>query len=99
MPANAKKPSWTNVKSILATQDKTALLMLIKDLYALNKHNKTFIETRYFKSADSIEPYKKRIEDALYPDEMNNEAVSFAKARKASVNTKKLLKTLSAHWS
>ena len=44
MTKNTKKPSWTNVKDILMTKEPVELLMLIKDLYALNKNNKTFIE-------------------------------------------------------
>ena len=53
MPAKNKKSTWTNVKSVLAAQEKSELLMLIKDLYALNKNNKTFIEARFQTAEDS----------------------------------------------
>jgi hypothetical protein len=54
MTTNIKKPTWTNVKSILITKEPVELLMLIKDLYALNKNNKTFIDARYQVSNDVI---------------------------------------------
>ena len=66
--------------------------MLIKDLYALNKHNKTFIEARYLKTSDSLEPYKKRIDEALYPDVMKDKPVSFSAGRKAISDYKKATK-------
>ena len=87
-----KKTTWTNVKSILATKETPELLMLIKDLYALNKNNKTFIEARYLKGKDSLESYKTRIEDALYPDVMENDPVSFSAGRKAISGYKKATK-------
>ena len=87
-----KKPTWTNVKSILATKEYSELLMLIKDLYALNKNNKNFIEARYLVGDDVIEPYKKRIDDALYPDVMKDKPVSFSAGRKAISDYKKATK-------
>jgi len=88
----AKKPTWTNVKSILATKETPELLILIKDLYALNKDNKTFLETRYLTGSNPLEPYKKRIDKALYPDVMENDPVSFSAGRKAISDYKKATK-------
>ena len=87
-----KKPTWTNVKSILTTKETPELLMLIKDLYALNKNNKTFLETRYLTRSNPLEPYKKRIDEALYPDVMENDPVSFSAGRKAISDYKKATK-------
>lgn len=87
-----KKPTWTSVKSILATKETPELLMLIKDLYALNKNNKTFIEARYLAGDDAIEHYKKRIDDALYPDIMKDKPVSLSAGRKAISDYKKATK-------
>ncbi|MDD1631191.1 MAG: hypothetical protein LUP91_03160 [Methylococcaceae bacterium] len=89
MTTNTKKPSWTQVKSILVTKEPVELLMLIKDLYALNKNNKTFIEARYQVSNDVLEPYKKIISDALYPDVYKNKTVSLSAGRKAISDYKK----------
>jgi hypothetical protein len=89
MATNTKKPSWTNVKSILITKEPVELLMLIKDLYAINKNNKTFIEARYQVSNDVLEPYKKIISDALYPDVTKNKPISLSAGRKAISDYKK----------
>lgn len=89
MTTNTKKPSWTNIKSILITKEPVELLMLIKDLYALNKNNKTFIEARYQMSDDTLEPYKKIISDALYPDLTKNKSISLSAGRKAISDYKK----------
>ena len=51
--------------------------MLVKDLYALNKNNKTFIEARYLIGLNSLKPYKERIVDAMYPDVMDKPARQF----------------------
>jgi hypothetical protein len=37
MPEKINKSPWTNVKNILANQEKSELLILVKDLYDLNK--------------------------------------------------------------
>jgi len=87
-----KKPTWTNIKSILAKKETPELMMLIKDLYALNKNNKTFIEARYLAGEDTLEPYKKRIDEALYPDVMKDRPVSFSAGRKAISDYKKATK-------
>lgn len=87
-----KKPTWTNIKSILAKKETPELLMLVKDLYALNKNNKTFIEARYLAGENTLEPFKKRIEDALYPDVMKDKPVSFSVGRKAISDYKKATK-------
>jgi len=89
MTTKTKQPSWTTVKGILVTKEPTELLMLIKDLYGLNKINKTFIEARYQVSKDALEPYKKIISDALYPDITKNKGVSLSAGRKAISDYKK----------
>ena len=89
MTTKTKQPSWTDVKSILVTKETAELLTLIKDLYGLNKNNKTFIETRYQVSKDVLERYKKIIADALYPDITKNKGVSLSAGRKAISDYKK----------
>lgn len=89
MAINTKQPSWTDVKAILVNKEPTELLMLIKDLYGLNKNNKTFIEARYQVSKDALELYKKIISDALYPDITKNKGVSLSAGRKAINDYKK----------
>jgi len=87
-----KKTTWTNIKSILAKKDTPELLMLIKDLYALNKNNKTFIEARYLGGEETLDPYKKRIDEALYPDVTKDKPISLSAGRKAISDYKKATK-------
>jgi len=60
MPEKVKKSTWINIKSVLNNQDKSELLNLIKDLYTLNKNNKSFIEVRYQMNGEPLVIYKKR---------------------------------------
>ncbi len=87
-----KKPTWTNIKSILAKKETLELMMLIKDLYALNKNNKTFVEARYLSGEDVLKPYKKCIDEVLYPDVMRDKPVSFSVGRRAISDYKKATK-------
>ena len=64
-------------------------MVLIKDLYGLNKNNKSFIEARYQVSKDTLEYYKKIISDALYPDITKNKGVRLSAGRKAINDYKK----------
>src|SRR5580698_5335051 len=49
MPRTSPKsqPTWTDLKAQLAGFDRKGLLGLIQDLYAANKHNRTFLHTRF----------------------------------------------------
>lgn len=89
MTEKVKNPTWINIKSVLINQDKSELINLIKELYTLSKNNKSFIEVRYQINADSLDIYKKRIEEALYPDVMSNNPVNFSAGRKAISEYKK----------
>lgn len=64
----SSKYSWKEIKVILEKSEEKELLSLIKDLYSLNKDNKHFVHARLFHDESSLEPYKKIIEDAVYPD-------------------------------
>jgi lipopolysaccharide biosynthesis protein len=65
--AEPKKETWSDIKNVLAEQEKKELIRLIGDLYRLNTANKTFLHTRYPTGEVSLEPYKKIISDALNP--------------------------------
>ena len=81
--SDKKKPSWSDIKKALAEYDRLALLGLIADLYACNPQNKTFLHARFSTGSDSLKPYLKIIDDALYPDMYKNKPVQIAKAKKA----------------
>jgi hypothetical protein len=89
MPEKVKKSTWINIKNVLINQDNSELLNLIQDLYALNKNNKCFIEARYQTTNAPLALYKKRIDEALYPDVMSNKPVNFSAGRKAISEYKK----------
>ncbi len=78
-----KQPSWSDVKSAIAKLERPALLSLISDLYAYSTPNKNFLHARFSLGSDTLKPYKKIIEDALFPDVMSNDPVEVATAKKA----------------
>lgn len=62
-----KKPSWSDIKSAIASFERTELIGLISDLYAYSTPNKNFLHARFSLGSNALKPYKKIIEDALYP--------------------------------
>lgn len=78
-----KKPSWSDVKAAIADFERSALISLISDLYAYSTPNKNFLHARFSLGSDALKPYKKIIEDALFPDVMSNDPVEIATAKKA----------------
>ena len=83
-----KNIPWGKVKEVLVDKDSKELLLLVKDLYSLNKDNKTFIQTKY-SLIDSIKPYKDIIEQSLYPDPIKNDPINLSNGRKAISRYKK----------
>ncbi len=78
-----KKPSWSDIKKSLSEYDRPALIGLIADLYAASSENRTFLHARFSTGSESLKPYLKIIENALYPDMYKNKPVQIAKAKKA----------------
>ena len=81
-----KNPTWTLVKAKLATFDRAGLLGLVRDLYAADKENRTFLHARFGLGEDVLEPYKQTIERWLWPDVIRNQNTSVAKAKQAGVS-------------
>nr|VFJ93591.1 MAG: hypothetical protein BECKH772A_GA0070896_1005811 [Candidatus Kentron sp. H]VFJ94200.1 MAG: hypothetical protein BECKH772B_GA0070898_1005711 [Candidatus Kentron sp. H]VFK00878.1 MAG: hypothetical protein BECKH772C_GA0070978_1005411 [Candidatus Kentron sp. H] len=73
--SDSKKPTWRDVKAILAGRGQAELLRLVADLYALNAGNKSFIHSRYALGAQPLESYRSIISDALYPDVDRNKPI------------------------
>jgi len=80
---SAKKPSWSQVKAILAQQEPKEVLKLVGDLYRLSKDNRVFIESRFLTGEDALEHYKQVIADALYPDVYKNKPIRLSVGKKA----------------
>ncbi|VFM99051.1 MAG: hypothetical protein BECKG1743D_GA0114223_103646 [Candidatus Kentron sp. G] len=81
--AEGKKPTWRDVKAILAQKEKPELLRLIADLYSSNAKNKTFIHARYALGKQPLEPYRNTISEAVYPDVYRNEPIRLSVGKKA----------------
>jgi hypothetical protein len=83
------QPTWTDVKSELASLDRTGLLGLIQDLYAAHKDNQTFLHARFELGENVLKPYKQTIDRWLWPDVLRRQDASVAKAKQAISSYKK----------
>jgi hypothetical protein len=81
-------PSWKDVKAALLAFDRTGLLGLVQDLYAVSKDNREFLHARLGLGADPLAPYKAIISRWICPDLMRNQVVSISKAKKAIADYK-----------
>ena len=78
-----KKPTWKDVKTVLAEKEKPELLRLISDLYSSRVDNKSFIHTRYSIGGKSLEPYKSIISESLYPDVYTDKPIRLSIGKRA----------------
>src|SRR5262245_18477334 len=76
-------PSWSNVKESIASLDTSELIQLIASLSGLSKGNRDFLHARCSIGDDSIAPYKKIINDCMYPDVFKNKPIQISTAKKA----------------
>jgi hypothetical protein len=82
-PPSSSKPTWKDVKTKLANFDQPGLLALVRDLYAANKDNQTFLHARLRLGEDAVEIYKKQIKLGLWPDVYRNHRPSVPQAKRA----------------
>lgn len=78
-----KGPTWSDVKTELVNSDKKQLLNLVADLYRLSNENKVFLHSRFKVGDNSLDPYKKIIEECMNPDIYSNKPIQISKAKKA----------------
>ncbi|MDP8238578.1 MAG: DUF6155 family protein [Candidatus Hatepunaea meridiana] len=78
-----KKPTWTDLKKEIIKLNHSQMISLIKDLYRLSKSNRDFLHVRFSIGKDRIDPYKKIIEDAMYPDIYKDKPISISRAKQA----------------
>lgn len=93
VPKRSKKakPTWTELKKSLSGLDRAGLLGLIQDLYAADKNNKIFLNTRFGLGDDQLQPYKAIISRWVCPDVIRDQSISVAKAQKAISDYKKAI--------
>jgi hypothetical protein len=84
-------PSWKNVKTALLTFDRTGLLGLMQDLYAVSRGNQAFLHARLGLGPDQLAPYKASISRWICPDLMRNQRVSVSNAKKVIADYKKAI--------
>ena len=63
--------------------------LLLQDLYAADKANRTFLHARFGLGENVLEPYKQTIDRWLWPDAIRNQKTSVATAKQAVANYKK----------
>ena len=83
------QPTWTDVKSRLASFDRPGLLRLIQDLYGAHQENQAFLHARFGLDAELLKPYKKTLDRWLWPDVLRSQNTSIAKAKQAISSYKK----------
>jgi hypothetical protein len=75
--------SWSDVKQAIASLDTKELVQLIANLYKLSKSNRDYLHARFSLGDDPIAPYKKIIDDCMFPDVMKNKPIQISTAKKA----------------
>jgi len=83
MKTKRQDPSWSDVKESIASLGTSDLIQLIASLYGLSKGNRDFLHARFSIGDDPIGPYKKVIEDCMYPDVFRNKPIQISTAKKA----------------
>jgi len=74
---------WSDVRAVLASQGSAQLLEVVRDLYDLSQENRDFLNARYLPSENCLEPYKKAIDDAIYPNVYERKTIRVSIAKKA----------------
>jgi hypothetical protein len=80
---NNRDPCWSDLKQSIASLDKSELIQLITSLYKVSKGNRDFLHARFSIGDDPIAPYKKVIEDCMFPDVMKDKPIEISTAKKA----------------
>jgi len=77
-------PTWSDVKSKVVILDQKQLVQIVGELYRLSKENEEFLNVRFGVLDDPLAPFKKSIEESMYPDIYRDKPVQISKA-KASI--------------
>jgi len=76
-------PSWSDAKELISSLGKSELIQLIAGLYRLSNGNRDFLHARFSIGDDPIAPYRKVIEDCMFPDVFKNKPVQISTAKRA----------------
>jgi hypothetical protein len=82
-------PTWSDVRDLLLTLDRTGLHSVLEDLYAESKANQAFLHRRFGLGLDQLAPYRASISRCICPDLSRHQPISISKAMKAIAAYKK----------
>ncbi len=71
--------------------DQKQMIKLFADLYRLSKENQAFFHARFGVGDDPLTPYKKTIDECMYPDVYTNKPIQISKAKRAINNYSKAI--------
>ncbi len=83
MTINTTEPRWKDIKKIMNKFEKKQLLDQLSDLYRLSTDNKDFFHARFSIGEDPLGPYRRIIQNAIQPQDEENEVSDFEKANDA----------------
>ncbi len=89
MATKKANSSWIDIKARLADFDRDGLLWLVQDLYGASKVNQAFLHARLHLGSDVLKPYKTTVARWLWPDVLQQQDTSVAKAKTAIADYKK----------
>ena len=75
--------TWSDVKPTVVDLNQKQLLKLVADLYRFSKENQAFFHALFGIGDDPLAPYKKTIDECMYPDVYRNKPIQISKAKKA----------------
>lgn len=76
-------PTWSDVKSKVVNLDHKQLIQIVGDLYRLSKENEEFLNARFGVLDDPLAPFKKSIEESMYPDIYSDKPIQISRAQGA----------------
>jgi len=79
----SNNPTWSDVKLAVVDLNQKQLLKLVADLYRFSKGNQAFFHARFGIGDDPLVPYKKTIDECMYPDVYGSKPIQISKAKKA----------------
>ncbi len=79
----SNRPTWSKLKPTVTNLEQSQLVKLVADLYRLSKDNQDYLHARFGVGDEPLAPYKKTIEECMFPDVYKNRPIQIAKAKGA----------------
>jgi len=79
----SSRPTWSELKEAVVNLNQKQLVKLVADLYRFSKDNQAFFHARFAVGDDPVSPYKKTINECMYPDIYSNKPIQISKAKRA----------------